>query len=96
MLKIIDRAFPRRGESNVAVNSVLVPVTGEPADDDVVKFACEMVRLHRGTLYVLYVIEIERGFPIDVEIGPATAKGCLLYTSPSPRDLSTSRMPSSA
>ena len=25
-----------------------------------------------------------------------TAQGCLLYTSPSPRDLSTSRMPSSA
>ena len=24
------------------------------------------------------------------------ANGCLLYTSPSPRDLSTSRMPSSA
>ena len=24
------------------------------------------------------------------------SKGCLLYTSPSPRDLSTSRMPSSA
>ena len=27
---------------------------------------------------------------------PVTRKGCLLYTSPSPRDLSTSRMPSSA
>ena len=27
--------------------------------------------------------------------GPTT-NGCLLYTSPSPRDLSTSRMPSSA
>ena len=26
----------------------------------------------------------------------ATHKRCLLYTSPSPRDLSTSRMPSSA
>ena len=26
----------------------------------------------------------------------AQACGCLLYTSPSPRDLSTSRMPSSA
>ena len=26
----------------------------------------------------------------------AKSKGCLLYTSPSPRDLSTSRMPSSA
>ena len=27
---------------------------------------------------------------------PLTVGGCLLYTSPSPRDLSTSRMPSSA
>ena len=30
------------------------------------------------------------------DAAPAAAKGCLLYTSPSPRDLSTSRMPSSA
>ena len=27
---------------------------------------------------------------------PSSVKACLLYTSPSPRDLSTSRMPSSA
>ena len=33
----------------------------------------------------------------DAVKGPMLAhKGCLLYTSPSPRDLSTSRMPSSA
>ena len=30
------------------------------------------------------------------ELTPAQMKNCLLYTSPSPRDLSTSRMPSSA
>ena len=30
------------------------------------------------------------------KIGTSYFKGCLLYTSPSPRDLSTSRMPSSA
>ena len=36
---------------------------------------------------------------IDVAVigaGPAGLTACLLYTSPSPRDLSTSRMPSSA
>ena len=35
---------------------------------------------------------------IDIRIYPAKSlyKPCLLYTSPSPRDLSTSRMPSSA
>ena len=32
----------------------------------------------------------------DVGDGAIEATGCLLYTSPSPRDLSTSRMPSSA
>ena len=33
---------------------------------------------------------LERGF------GHTLGNACLLYTSPSPRDLSTSRMPSSA
>ena len=32
----------------------------------------------------------------SVEFDAGSAKSCLLYTSPSPRDLSTSRMPSSA
>ena len=33
---------------------------------------------------------------IVVGMGERDIHGCLLYTSPSPRDLSTSRMPSSA
>ena len=36
---------------------------------------------------------IFNGEPVKVDISAST---CLLYTSPSPRDLSTSRMPSSA
>ena len=37
--------------------------------------------------------ESEKGMPLPVVIN---VYDCLLYTSPSPRDLSTSRMPSSA
>ena len=33
---------------------------------------------------------------ILLDVGLPDGNGCLLYTSPSPRDLSTSRMPSSA
>ena len=33
---------------------------------------------------------------IDIDKNQTLANNCLLYTSPSPRDLSTSRMPSSA
>ena len=39
--------------------------------------------------------QVEAGADI-VDIGAESARTCLLYTSPSPRDLSTSRMPSSA
>ena len=35
-------------------------------------------------------------FVVNIEQGPGQRLRCLLYTSPSPRDLSTSRMPSSA
>ena len=35
-------------------------------------------------------------FPYSIECKNVEKLNCLLYTSPSPRDLSTSRMPSSA
>ena len=43
-------------------------------------------------------IEVPNNFP-EAAIEPifmGSSKGCLLYTSPSPRDRSLSRMPSSA
>ena len=38
----------------------------------------------------------ERAYRLALDLDPARIETCLLYTSPSPRDLSTSRMPSSA
>ena len=38
---------------------------------------------------------VKPGMKLGLGTG-STANDCLLYTSPSPRDLSTSRMPSSA
>ena len=34
-----------------------------------------MLAQQRGNLYIVYVIEVDRGLPIDAEIVPATAKG---------------------
>ena len=56
------------------LSSVLVAVSGDPADDPAVRLGCEMLA-QRGKLYLLYVIEVERGLPLDAEIAPATAKG---------------------
>ena len=47
---------------------------------------------------LLSLEELERLSSVFIELGVKKIRitGCLLYTSPSPRDLSTSRMPSSA
>ena len=57
----------------------------------------EMVRVIRPEASEIYKIE-KKHLIRYINIGPPQDKryGCLLYTSPSPRDLSTSRMPSSA
>ena len=49
------------------------------------------------TVYCL-TRHLEKILPVlqDILIQPTFPQACLLYTSPSPRDLSTSRMPSSA
>ena len=39
---------------------------------------------------------VQRLRPLNISFGGQASVVCLLYTSPSPRDLSTSRMPSSA
>ena len=44
----------------------------------------------------LYFKMLDELMHIGAAASHALANGCLLYTSPSPRDLSTSRMPSSA
>ena len=59
----------------MAFSSVLVAVSGETNDEDAVRLGCELVNFSKGRLHFLYVIEIERGLPLDAEVGPSTARG---------------------
>ena len=59
----------------MGVSSVLVAVSGESSDAQAVELACELLDSRKGRLHILYIIEIERRFPVDAEIAPATAKG---------------------
>ena len=45
---------------------------------------------------MVVVVVVVGGGNGDGDVGGGHSDDCLLYTSPSPRDLSTSRMPSSA
>ena len=56
------------------VSSVLAAVDGEQCHDEVVRLACGLLKSNKEKLYLLYVIEVDRGLPVDAEITSATAK----------------------
>ena len=58
-----------------ALSRVLVPVNGSAMDDDVLSLACEMVNHKKGTVWVLFVIEVARTLPLDAEVPVETARG---------------------
>ena len=53
-------------------------------------------KIKEGANVPVYVLEFLLGQHCSSEDEEVVARGCLLYTSPSPRDISGSRMPSSA
>lgn len=53
----------------------LVPVSGDKADDEAVRLACTLARRSKAMLYVVYVIEVKRSLPLDVESESDTEKG---------------------
>jgi len=85
--------------------TLLVPATFTPLTRTVTQKACGPDGLNSicfdqadlaftpGVLAFTRVITTDR---LGVQVGSGPVSTCLLYTSPSPRDLSTSRMPSSA
>ena len=57
------------------ISSALVAVRGDANEDEAVKLAGELLNRSRSTMYILYVIEMERSLPLDAEVGASTAKG---------------------
>ena len=57
------------------VSRALVPVSGSPLDEEAVGLACDLVKPARGSVLVLYIIEISRSLPLDAEVSSETARG---------------------
>jgi nucleotide-binding universal stress UspA family protein len=59
----------------IRASRILVPVNGNPTDDDAVALACEIGRRGKASVYAIYVIEVKRTLPLDVDLPPEAAKG---------------------
>ena len=59
----------------IRASRILVPVNGNPTDDEAVGLACEIARRGKSAVFAIYVIEVKRTLPLDVDLPPEAAKG---------------------
>ena len=54
---------------------VLLPVNGDDSDEESLRLACSLVKESKGKIYILYVIEVARQFPLDADVSSETVRG---------------------
>jgi nucleotide-binding universal stress UspA family protein len=59
----------------IRASRILVPVNGNPTDEEAVALACEIAKRGKSAVYAIYVIEVKRTLPLDVDLPPEAAKG---------------------
>ncbi|MCS7001473.1 MAG: universal stress protein [Dehalococcoidia bacterium] len=57
---------------------ILVPIKGYAIDQETLTLACTIAKRDKGTVYALYVIEVKRSLPLDVENDEELQRGELL------------------
>jgi nucleotide-binding universal stress UspA family protein len=53
---------------------ILVPISGDEVDKEVIELACKMAKDVKGKVYVVYIIPVKRSLPLDAELEPETRK----------------------
>jgi nucleotide-binding universal stress UspA family protein len=54
---------------------ILVPINGNPTDDEMVTLACGIAKRTKGEVHVVYIIEVKRTLPLDADLPPEAERG---------------------
>ncbi len=57
------------------LGKILVPFTGDKADVEALRLACDLSKKAKRKVYVVYVIEVQRSLPVDAELESELKKG---------------------
>ncbi len=57
------------------IGKVLVPVSGNHVDAEVIRMACGLAEASSASVYAVYVIEVQRSLPLDVSLEAHSARG---------------------
>lgn len=64
-----------RETKEIKPRRILVPISGNPTDDEMVALACGIAKRTRGEVHVIYIIEVKRTLPLDADLPPEAEKG---------------------
>ena len=85
------------GQHKKTLKTINVPIPAGPSGNNGTLLITDSIAVFKGTGHENVAMELARALSSgQAQYELDSSWGCLLYTSPSPRDLSTSRMPSSA
>jgi nucleotide-binding universal stress UspA family protein len=56
------------------VRKILIPVSGDEADEEAIRLACKLGKQHKSQIYAVYVIIMRLTFPLEAEIKSETEK----------------------
>ncbi len=61
-----------------AADRILVAVNGSALDEEIVDFACYQAKRSKSRVYAVYVIEVKRELPLEVDLPDEVEKGELV------------------
>ena len=56
------------------VKRILVPISGNGADEEAIELACALAKKPKAIVYVVYIIEVERSLPLDAQVDSEVEK----------------------
>ncbi len=59
----------------IRASRILVPVNGNPTDEESIALACDVARRGKSAVYAIYVIEVKRTLPLDAELQEEAERG---------------------
>ncbi len=59
----------------IDVHRILVPVVGNPADEEAMQLACFLAKKNKAKIWAVYVILLKRSLPVDAEVDAEINRG---------------------
>lgn len=59
----------------IEARRILVPVKGNPTDDEVIQLALELAQRNKAQVFAIHVIEVKRTLPLDAELQEEAERG---------------------